>query len=42
MSLRDDDKLNKRIDGITGATLSVWALQKVARLALLFDAQKEL
>ncbi|HQV21919.1 MAG TPA: FMN-binding protein [Agitococcus sp.] len=42
VSLRDDDKLNKRIDGITGATLSVWALQKVARLALLFDAQKEL
>lgn len=42
VSLRDDDKLSKRIDGITGATLSVWALQKVARLALLFDAQKEL
>jgi hypothetical protein len=38
--LTQDDKLNKKIDGITGATLSVWALQKMARLALLFDAQK--
>lgn len=40
-TLRDGDKLSKHIDGITGATLSVWALQKVARLALLFDAQKD-
>jgi hypothetical protein len=39
-SLTENDKLNKKIDGITGATLSVWALQKMARLALLFDAHK--
>jgi len=38
--LTENDKLNKKIDGITGATLSVWALQKMARLALLFDAHK--
>lgn len=40
LSLTQEDKLNKKIDGITGATLSVWALQKMARLALLFDTQK--
>ncbi len=33
-----DNKLSKKIDGITGATLSVRALQKVVRLALMFDA----
>lgn len=41
LSLTSNDKLNKKIDGITGATLSVWALQKIARLALMFDAEKE-
>ena len=41
VSLTSNDKLSKKIDGITGATLSVWALQKVARLALIFDAEKE-
>ncbi|MDO8417493.1 MAG: FMN-binding protein [Agitococcus sp.] len=41
VSLTSNDKLSKKIDGITGATLSVWALQKVARLALMFDAEKE-
>lgn len=40
LSLDKNDKLSKKIDGITGATLSVWALQKVARLALMFDSQK--
>ena len=30
-------QLNKPIDGISGATLSVRALKKIARLALLFD-----
>ena len=30
-------KLDKDIDGISGATLSVRALKKIARLALLFD-----
>lgn len=29
-------QLDRDIDGITGATLSVWAMRKVARLALLF------
>ena len=40
LTLDKNDKLSKKIDGITGATLSVWALQKVARLALMFDSQK--
>lgn len=40
VGLTQEDKLNKKIDGITGATLSVWALQKMARLALFFDTQK--
>lgn len=34
------DVLSRRVDGITGATLSVWAMQKMARLALLFDSQR--
>ena len=41
LTLTNTDKLSKKIDGITGATLSVWALQKVARLALMFDTEKE-
>ena len=40
LSLDKNDKLTKKVDGITGATLSVWALQKIARLALMFDSQK--
>ena len=32
-----NNKLNKAIDGITGATLSVRALNKLARLALFLD-----
>ncbi len=42
LTLTNNNKLSKKIDGITGATLSVWALEKVARLALLFDAEKDL
>jgi len=32
-----DHRLDRRIDGITGATLSVWAVNRQVRLALLFD-----
>ncbi len=35
--LTSDLKLQNRIDGISGATLSVRALDKIARLALLFN-----
>ncbi|WNC69010.1 FMN-binding protein [Thalassotalea nanhaiensis] len=35
--LDDDNQLTQHIDGITGATLSVRALNKVARLALWLD-----
>lgn len=38
-SLTEEKKLNKKIDGISGATLSVNALTKVARLALFLDEQ---
>ena len=34
-------RLNRRIDGITGATLSVRALKKVATAALLLHAHSE-
>lgn len=34
-----DNKLDKNIDGISGATLSVTALKKLARLALYFHQQ---
>jgi hypothetical protein len=37
LGLDAESDLNGRIDGITGATLSVNAMKKVARLALLFD-----
>lgn len=36
--LQDDNKLDKHIDGITGATLSVRALTKLSRIALWLDA----
>lgn len=36
-SLTDKAKLDRHIDGITGATLSVRALNKLARLALRYD-----
>lgn len=35
----DERELDHRIDGITGATLSVRAMQRVARLALFFHAR---
>lgn len=38
-TLTDGDRLDRPIDGITGATLSVGAYQRLARLALVFDAQ---
>jgi len=31
------DKLDRHIDGISGATLSVWAMTKIAKLALYLD-----
>ena len=38
-SLEQDKQLDKHIDGISGATLSVHAVTKLARLALLLDQQ---
>ena len=38
-TLADDGYLSRPIDGITGATLSVRAVERVARLALWLDAQ---
>jgi len=37
--LTQDNKLSKSIDGITGATLSVRAMEKMAKLALFLDAK---
>lgn len=39
ISTTPDNKLTKNIDGISGATLSVVALKKMARLALYFHKQ---
>ena len=39
LTLVKDKQLNKKIDGISGATLSVNALTKLARLALFLDEQ---
>lgn len=36
-TLTEERQLSRRIDGISGATLSVRALKKLARLALFFD-----
>ena len=36
-SMDDDLHLDRSIDGISGATLSVQAMTRIARLALLFD-----
>ncbi len=38
-SLKDNKQLSQHVDGITGATLSVRATTKVARLALWLDAK---
>lgn len=37
ITLKSDHRLSKHIDGISGATLSVKAMKKMARLALLLD-----
>jgi hypothetical protein len=37
MTLDAEHRLSDRVDGISGATLSVNALQNLARLALYFD-----
>jgi hypothetical protein len=39
IGLIDNNKLSGHIDGITGATLSVIAIRKLARIALLFHQQ---
>lgn len=36
-SLDDSNRLDRQIDGITGATMSVYAVSRQARLALLLD-----
>ncbi len=38
-SLKDDLQLDRPIDGISGATLSVRAISKIARIALYLDQQ---
>lgn len=38
-ALTDKNNLDQSIDGITGATLSVWAVNKVAALALYYHRQ---
>lgn len=38
VSLNQKDLLNQHIDGITGATLSVWAVKRVAQFALILAA----
>jgi len=38
VQLNNEKELNKHIDGISGATLSVNALRKLARLALYFES----
>lgn len=37
-SLRAGNELDRHIDGITGATLSVWAVTRAARAALFYDS----
>ncbi len=40
-TLTEDERLDRHIDGITGATLSVRALKKLARLALFLHEHSE-
>ena len=40
IQIQPDNQLNKSIDGITGATLSVRALKRLARLALYLDTYR--
>lgn len=39
VSLIEGDELDKSIDGISGATLSVWAMKKLARIAIILHQQ---
>jgi len=39
--LQSDERLDRSIDGITGATLSVGAVTRIARVALVLDATLE-
>ena len=39
LGLKDGDRLDGHVDGITGATLSVWAVTKVSRLALVLHSE---
>jgi hypothetical protein len=39
VKMTPNHELDQNIDGITGATLSVWALNKIARLALFYHQQ---
>lgn len=41
LALERDGALSREVDGITGATLSVRAVNRAARLALWFDARTE-
>ena len=41
-ALAPDNQLNRQIDGISGATLSVSALERLARVALYFDRMSRL
>jgi FMN-binding domain len=36
VQLQEKQRLSKRIDGIAGATLSVWAMERMARTALFY------
>ncbi|MDB9842955.1 FMN-binding protein [Porticoccaceae bacterium] len=40
-ALSENNKLNQSIDGITGATLSMWAVNKVAALALYYHSHTQ-
>jgi len=35
--LKEDSFLDRKVDGISGATLSVWSMNRMARLALYYD-----
>ncbi len=41
VGLKENNRLDRHIDGITGATLSVRALTKLARLALYLDSLRQ-
>ncbi|MCK5498295.1 MAG: FMN-binding protein, partial [Gammaproteobacteria bacterium] len=41
-TLKENNQLDRHIDGISGATLSVKAMEKMARLALLLHQQTEI